>query len=174
MLAAAIALSSWPWPRSSRPGSPYDPGALRVIRRLRPPSELNWLGTDEFGRGGAPRASSSVPAPPSGSAPPWSPSRSSSAPPSASSPAFQASRPADHADGRCGHSPADILLAIFLVAILALLGLQRRLRAGHRLHAAGRAGRPRLGARGARATPSSRRPVRSAPRRHGSCSGTPG
>ena len=30
--------------------APYDPGALRVIRRLKPPSELNWLGTDEFGR----------------------------------------------------------------------------------------------------------------------------
>lgn len=30
--------------------SPYEPTAIRVIRRLKPPSELNWLGTDEFGR----------------------------------------------------------------------------------------------------------------------------
>ena len=30
--------------------SPYDPGAMRVARRLRPPSEVNWFGTDELGR----------------------------------------------------------------------------------------------------------------------------
>jgi len=30
--------------------SPYDPGAMRVARRLRPPSEINWFGTDELGR----------------------------------------------------------------------------------------------------------------------------
>lgn len=30
--------------------SPYDPGAMRVVRRLRPPSEVNWFGTDELGR----------------------------------------------------------------------------------------------------------------------------
>jgi peptide/nickel transport system permease protein len=30
--------------------APYDPGALRVIRRLRPPSAEYWLGTDELGR----------------------------------------------------------------------------------------------------------------------------
>src|SRR5919112_5481790 len=30
--------------------SPYEPTAIRVIRRLKPPSEANWLGTDEFGR----------------------------------------------------------------------------------------------------------------------------
>jgi peptide/nickel transport system permease protein len=30
--------------------SPYDPGAMRVIRRLRPPGADNLLGTDELGR----------------------------------------------------------------------------------------------------------------------------
>ncbi|MGY2051361.1 ABC transporter permease [Methylobacterium sp. JK268] len=30
--------------------SPYDPGAMRVVRRLRPPSPDHWLGTDELGR----------------------------------------------------------------------------------------------------------------------------
>jgi peptide/nickel transport system permease protein len=30
--------------------SPFDPGAMRVVRRLRPPSEVNWFGTDELGR----------------------------------------------------------------------------------------------------------------------------
>ncbi|MDF2812287.1 MAG: transporter permease, partial [Microvirga sp.] len=30
--------------------APYEPTAIRVIRRLKPPNELNWLGTDEFGR----------------------------------------------------------------------------------------------------------------------------
>ncbi|MBN8532629.1 MAG: ABC transporter permease [Rhizobiales bacterium] len=30
--------------------TPYDPGVMRIMNRLRPPSELNWLGTDQFGR----------------------------------------------------------------------------------------------------------------------------
>lgn len=30
--------------------TPYDPGVMRIVNRLRPPSELNWLGTDQFGR----------------------------------------------------------------------------------------------------------------------------
>jgi peptide/nickel transport system permease protein len=30
--------------------SPHEPTAIRVMRRLKPPSEANWLGTDEFGR----------------------------------------------------------------------------------------------------------------------------
>jgi len=30
--------------------SPFDPGAMRVVRRLRPPGEVNWFGTDELGR----------------------------------------------------------------------------------------------------------------------------
>ena len=30
--------------------SPYDPGAMRVVRRLRPPGADNLLGTDELGR----------------------------------------------------------------------------------------------------------------------------
>lgn len=44
LLVLAVAAIFAPWI------APYDPGALRVIRRLKPPSELNWLGTDEFGR----------------------------------------------------------------------------------------------------------------------------
>jgi peptide/nickel transport system permease protein len=30
--------------------SPFDPGSMRIARRLRPPNEINWLGTDELGR----------------------------------------------------------------------------------------------------------------------------
>ncbi|GLR88336.1 ABC transporter permease [Bradyrhizobium iriomotense] len=30
--------------------SPFDPNAVRVARRLRPPSAVNWFGTDEYGR----------------------------------------------------------------------------------------------------------------------------
>ncbi|MGL5447995.1 MAG: ABC transporter permease [Rhabdaerophilum sp.] len=30
--------------------TPYDPGIMRIMNRLRPPSQLNWLGTDQFGR----------------------------------------------------------------------------------------------------------------------------
>lgn len=30
--------------------SPYDPGALDIMARLRPPSAAHWFGTDEFGR----------------------------------------------------------------------------------------------------------------------------
>jgi peptide/nickel transport system permease protein len=30
--------------------APFDPSAMKLVRRLKPPSELNWLGTDEFGR----------------------------------------------------------------------------------------------------------------------------
>src|SRR5688500_12994582 len=30
--------------------APYDPTAIKVLRRLRPPSLENWFGTDEFGR----------------------------------------------------------------------------------------------------------------------------
>jgi peptide/nickel transport system permease protein len=30
--------------------SPYPPGQMRISQRLRPPSTLNWFGTDEFGR----------------------------------------------------------------------------------------------------------------------------
>lgn len=30
--------------------SPFDPTAMRVIRRLRPPGAINWFGTDELGR----------------------------------------------------------------------------------------------------------------------------
>lgn len=39
----ATGLISWIW-------TPYDPGVMRIMNRLRPPSELNWLGTDQFGR----------------------------------------------------------------------------------------------------------------------------
>src|SRR5688500_3898530 len=30
--------------------APYDPTAIKVLHRLRPPSAENWFGTDEFGR----------------------------------------------------------------------------------------------------------------------------
>jgi peptide/nickel transport system permease protein len=30
--------------------TPYDPGVMRIMNRLRPPSDLHWLGTDQFGR----------------------------------------------------------------------------------------------------------------------------
>lgn len=30
--------------------APFDPSAMKLVRRLKPPSEMNWLGTDEFGR----------------------------------------------------------------------------------------------------------------------------
>lgn len=30
--------------------APFDPTAMRVMRRLRPPGEINWFGTDELGR----------------------------------------------------------------------------------------------------------------------------
>lgn len=30
--------------------APYSPTAMKVVNRLKPPSALNWLGTDEFGR----------------------------------------------------------------------------------------------------------------------------
>lgn len=30
--------------------TPFKPDAMRLARRLKPPSEANWLGTDEFGR----------------------------------------------------------------------------------------------------------------------------
>ena len=50
LLAAAILLALVlsallaPWV------TPFDPGAMKLVRRLKPPSELNWLGTDEYGR----------------------------------------------------------------------------------------------------------------------------
>jgi peptide/nickel transport system permease protein len=30
--------------------SPFDPSAMRVVRRLKPPGAVNWFGTDELGR----------------------------------------------------------------------------------------------------------------------------
>jgi peptide/nickel transport system permease protein len=30
--------------------SPFDPGSMRIARRLRPPNAINWFGTDELGR----------------------------------------------------------------------------------------------------------------------------
>jgi peptide/nickel transport system permease protein len=30
--------------------TPFDPGQMRIMNRLKPPSELHWLGTDQFGR----------------------------------------------------------------------------------------------------------------------------
>jgi peptide/nickel transport system permease protein len=45
VLAVAFVLALFaPWL------SPFDPGAMRVVRRLRPPGEVNWFGTDELGR----------------------------------------------------------------------------------------------------------------------------
>lgn len=45
VLAIAFALALFaPWL------APFDPAAMRVVRRLRPPSEVNWFGTDELGR----------------------------------------------------------------------------------------------------------------------------
>lgn len=42
-IAFALALLA-PW------AAPFDPAAMRVVRRLRPPNEINWFGTDELGR----------------------------------------------------------------------------------------------------------------------------
>ena len=42
-LVAAAALLSLVW-------TPYDPTAIEIARKLRPPSEAHWLGTDPFGR----------------------------------------------------------------------------------------------------------------------------
>lgn len=42
-LIVAVALISFIW-------TPHDPGQMRILARLRPPSEANWLGTDHFGR----------------------------------------------------------------------------------------------------------------------------
>ena len=53
---------------------PYDPTAIKVLRRLKPPSADNWFGTDELGRDLFSRASTAR-APRSASAPRWSPSR---------------------------------------------------------------------------------------------------
>ncbi|WP_342361858.1 ABC transporter permease [Terrarubrum flagellatum] len=45
ILVVAFALAALaPW------ASPFDPSAMRVTRRLRPPGEVNWFGTDELGR----------------------------------------------------------------------------------------------------------------------------
>ncbi|MFH6783517.1 MULTISPECIES: ABC transporter permease [Methylobacterium] len=44
LLAIVIVALAAPWV------SPFDPGAMRVVRRLRPPSAEHWLGTDELGR----------------------------------------------------------------------------------------------------------------------------
>ncbi|GGH29398.1 peptide ABC transporter permease [Alsobacter metallidurans] len=51
VLAAALVLLSLllgallaPWV------TPFKPDAMRLARRLKPPSDVNWLGTDEFGR----------------------------------------------------------------------------------------------------------------------------
>ena len=44
LLALFLAALLAPWV------SPFEPGAMRLVRRLKPPSEINWLGTDEFGR----------------------------------------------------------------------------------------------------------------------------
>ncbi|CAN1510540.1 DppC ABC-type dipeptide/oligopeptide/nickel transport systems, permease components [Rhabdaerophilaceae bacterium] len=42
-LVVAAAVTSLFW-------TPYDPGAMRIMARLRPPSDVYWLGTDQFGR----------------------------------------------------------------------------------------------------------------------------
>src|SRR3954453_17286367 len=44
LLALLMAALLAPWV------SPFEPGAMKVVRRLKPPSEVNWLGTDEYGR----------------------------------------------------------------------------------------------------------------------------
>ncbi|KMO16898.1 ABC transporter permease [Methylobacterium platani] len=44
LLAIVVVALAAPWV------SPFDPGAMRVVRRLRPPSAEHWLGTDELGR----------------------------------------------------------------------------------------------------------------------------
>ena len=45
LLAVALVLAlAAPW------AAPFDPSAMRLARRLRPPGEINWLGTDELGR----------------------------------------------------------------------------------------------------------------------------
>ncbi|MGO4737956.1 ABC transporter permease [Bosea sp. 2KB_26] len=43
VIAFALALLA-PWL------SPFDPASMRMARRLRPPGEVNWFGTDELGR----------------------------------------------------------------------------------------------------------------------------
>lgn len=43
LVVFALALFA-PW------AAPFDPAAMRVARRLRPPSDINWFGTDELGR----------------------------------------------------------------------------------------------------------------------------
>ena len=30
--------------------APFDPSVMKLVRRLKPPSDVNWFGTDEFGR----------------------------------------------------------------------------------------------------------------------------
>ncbi|WP_236020549.1 ABC transporter permease [Sabulicella rubraurantiaca] len=40
---AAVSAISWFW-------TPFNPLGVNLRRRLRPPDDLNWLGTDEFGR----------------------------------------------------------------------------------------------------------------------------
>lgn len=42
-LVVATALVSLVW-------TPHDPAVMRIMSRLRPPSALNWFGTDQFGR----------------------------------------------------------------------------------------------------------------------------
>ena len=51
VLVAAIILTTIailallaPW------AAPFDPSAIRVVRRLKPPDSTNWMGTDELGR----------------------------------------------------------------------------------------------------------------------------
>jgi peptide/nickel transport system permease protein len=44
LLALLLAALLAPWV------SPFEPGAMKLVRRLKPPSGLNWLGTDEYGR----------------------------------------------------------------------------------------------------------------------------
>jgi peptide/nickel transport system permease protein len=44
LLALFLAALLAPWV------SPFEPGAMKLVRRLKPPGEANWLGTDEYGR----------------------------------------------------------------------------------------------------------------------------